>query len=62
VGCIGARERETLGEVILGVAQTGGTERHSELARLARHVVVLPGMGMPAGRRDPLRFSRGGGR
>ncbi|HQN08977.1 MAG TPA: hypothetical protein PLL76_17750 [Thermoanaerobaculia bacterium] len=44
VGCIGARDRETLGEMILGVALTSGEERNGELAGLARHVVVLPGL------------------
>ena len=53
VGPIGARDRETLGETILGVALTGGRESGGELAGLARHVVVL------AGRK---RRARAGGR
>lgn len=44
VGISGARDRETLGETILGIALTGGREKDGDLARLARHVVVLPGM------------------
>jgi hypothetical protein len=44
VGGIGAKDRETLGEMILGVALTSDRERDGELARLARHVVVLPGL------------------
>ncbi len=44
VGPIGAKERETLGETILGVALTTERQRDGDLARLARHVVVLPGM------------------
>ena len=44
VGCIGAKDRETLGETILGVALTSERERDGDLARLARHVVVLPGL------------------
>ena len=44
VGCIGAKDRETLGETILGVALTSERERDGDLARLARRVVVLPGM------------------
>lgn len=43
VGGIGARDRETLGETVLGVALTSDRERDGELAGLARHVVVLPG-------------------
>ncbi len=51
VGGIGARDRETLGETVLGVALTSDRERDGELAGLARHVVVLPGLSRrpPAG-------------
>ena len=51
VGPIGAMERETLGETILGVALTSRRERGGELAGLARHVVVLAGVELraPAG-------------
>ena len=44
VGPIGAKDRETLGEMILGVALTSGRERGGELAGLARHRVVLTGV------------------
>lgn len=44
VGCLGARDEETFRETILGVALTNGRLRDGELARLARHVVVLPGL------------------
>jgi hypothetical protein len=44
VGGIGAQDRETLGETILGVALTSDRERDGELAGLARHVVVLRGL------------------
>jgi hypothetical protein len=43
-GCVGARDRETLRETILGVALTSGRERDGTLAGLARYVVVLPGL------------------
>jgi len=51
VGGIAAKDRETLGEMILGVALTGEHERDGELAGLARHVVALPGLSRrpPAG-------------
>ena len=44
VGPIGAKDRETLGETILGVALTSGRERAGDLAGLARYVVVLIGV------------------
>lgn len=44
VGPIGAKDRETLGETILGVALTSGRERAGDLAGLARYVVVLTGV------------------
>lgn len=44
VGCLGARDEETLRETILGVALSNGWQKDGDLARLARHVVVLPGM------------------
>lgn len=44
VGGIGARDRETFGEMILGVALTSEREKAGELAGLARHLVVLPGL------------------
>lgn len=53
VGPIGAKDRETLGETILGVALTTGREKGGELASLARYLVVLAGLErrVPAGRR-----------
>lgn len=44
VGIIGPADRETLEKTILGVALTSGRERDGDLARLATHVVVLPGL------------------
>jgi len=44
VGRLGARDEETLRETILGVALTNGRERDGDLARLARHIVVLTGV------------------
>ncbi len=44
VGCLGARDEETLRETILGVALTSERQKDGDLARLARHVVVLPGL------------------
>jgi hypothetical protein len=44
VGPISAKDRETLGEMILGIALTSGRERGGELAGLARHTVVLTGV------------------
>lgn len=44
VGSLGARDEETLRETILGVALTNRRQRDGELARLARCVVVLPGL------------------
>ena len=50
LGPIGAKDRETLGETILGVALTDGRQADGDLARLARHVVVLARM--ERGRRE----------
>ena len=57
VGPMGTKERETLGETILGVALTSGREEDGDLARLARHVVVLPGTECRggSGRREPTK-------
>lgn len=44
VGIIGARDRETLARTNLGIALTSGREEDGDLARLARHVVVLTGL------------------
>ena len=44
VGCLGARDEETLRGVILGVALTNGRQADGELARLARRIVVLTGV------------------
>ena len=41
VGRLGAAERDVLGRTELGLALTGDAARRGELARLARHVVVL---------------------
>lgn len=52
VGCLGAGDEETLRETILGVALTNGRQTGGDLARLARHVVVLPGL--ESGRRPGI--------
>ncbi len=44
VGSLGARDEEVLRGTILGVALTNGRLKDGELARLARRVVVLPGL------------------
>jgi hypothetical protein len=44
VGVLSAADREILGSTVLGVALTNPEERHGDLARIARHVVVLPGL------------------
>ncbi|MBK6408011.1 MAG: hypothetical protein IPF66_25185 [Holophagales bacterium] len=44
VGCLGTRDEETLRETILGVALTSERQTDGDLARLARHVVVLRGL------------------
>lgn len=44
VGSLNAADRETLRETALGVALTNPAARHGQLARLSRHVVVLPGL------------------
>lgn len=43
VGALGTADRETLRRTVLGVALTNREELHGDLARIARHVVVLPG-------------------
>ena len=59
VGCLGSKDEETLRETILGVALTDGRQEGGDLARLARHVVVLPGM--ESGREPESRRRRGRG-
>jgi len=60
VGCVGARDRETLGETILGVALTSERQTDGDLARLARHVVVLRGLEIGRGPVSWRRRGRGG--
>ena len=50
VGFLGSKDEETLRGTILGVALTDGRQADGDLARLARHVVVLARM--ERGRRE----------
>ena len=60
VGCLGTRDEETLRETILGVALTNERQEEGDLARLARHVVVLPGLETGRGPGRWRRRGRGG--
>lgn len=60
VGFLGSEDEETLRGTILGVALTGGRQEGGDLARLARHVAVLPGMESGRGPTSRRRRGRGG--
>ena len=60
VGCLGTRDEETLRETILGVALTSERQTDGDLARLARHVVVLRGLESGRGPGSWRRRGRGG--
>ena len=59
VGCLGTRDEETFRETILGVALTSERQTGGNLARLARHGVVLHGL--ESGRGPGCRRRRGRG-
>lgn len=60
VGCLGTRDEEILRETILGVALTSDRQKDGDLARLARRVVVLPGLESGRGPGSWRRRGRGG--